>query len=60
MYDYVFNARSFENNIEQTTSNSYYRQVEILSKTDKKPPVFDDFIALQAIKAQYKGHRNDR
>jgi len=55
-----YSAGSFEHNIEHTTSNSYYHQVENKSKTDKKPPVFDDFIALQAIKAQYKGHRNNR
>jgi nuclear receptor interaction protein len=51
---------SDDDNIEQSTSNSCFRKVENKSITNKKPPVFDDFIALQSIKAQYKGHRNAR
>ncbi|XP_060852695.1 DDB1- and CUL4-associated factor 6-like [Rhopalosiphum padi] len=54
------NANSNENNIVQSTSNSNNQRVENKLKTNKKTPVFDDFIALQPIKAQYKGHRNAR
>ncbi|XP_022173232.1 DDB1- and CUL4-associated factor 6-like isoform X2 [Myzus persicae] len=53
-------ANSSENNTEQSNSNSDCHKVENKSKTNKKPSVFDDLIALQPIKAQYKGHRNAR
>ncbi|XP_060867889.1 DDB1- and CUL4-associated factor 6-like [Metopolophium dirhodum] len=53
-------TNSNDDNIEQSTSNRYFQNVENKSKTNKKPPVFDDFVALQPIKAQYKGHRNAR
>lgn len=53
-------SNSNDDNIEQSTSNRYFQNIENKSKTNKKPPVFDDFIALQPIKAQYKGHRNAR
>ncbi|XP_016658543.1 DDB1- and CUL4-associated factor 6 isoform X2 [Acyrthosiphon pisum] len=51
---------SSDDNIEESSSNSRFQKNENKSKTNKKPPVFDDFIALQPIKAQYKGHRNSR
>jgi len=60
MFLYNYSTNSDDDNIEQSTSNSCFQKVENKSKTNKKPPVFDDFIALQPIKAQYKGHRNAR
>ncbi|CAI6349631.1 unnamed protein product [Macrosiphum euphorbiae] len=51
---------SDDDHIEQSTSSGSFQKKENKSKTNKKPAVFDDFIALQAIKAQYKGHRNAR
>lgn len=60
MFVYAYSINSDDDNIEQSTSNSCFRKVENKSITNKKPPVFDDFIALQSIKAQYKGHRNAR
>lgn len=49
-------------NIEQSTSNSNNHRTfkRIKLKTSKKASVFDDFVPLQPIKAQYKGHRNAR
>jgi len=44
----------------QSTSNNNNPRAENKSKTNKKTSVFDDFIALQPIKAHYKGHRNAR
>jgi len=60
MFVYNYSTNSDDANIEQSTSNSCFQKVENKSNTNKKPPVFDDFIALQPIKAQYKGHRNTR
>lgn len=59
VYYYSIN-NSDDDHIEQSTSSGSFQKKENKSKTNKKPAVFDDFIALQAIKAQYKGHRNAR
>lgn len=47
--------------MEQSTSNSNNQRVlKKKNKTSKLCPGFDDFVPLQPIKAQYKGHRNTR
>lgn len=59
VYNYSTNSTA-ENNIVQSTSNSNNQRDENKIKTNKKTSVFDDNIALQPIKSQYKGHRNAR
>lgn len=59
---YNYSSTSNDNNIEQSTSNSNNQRIgiKIKSKTSKQSSGFDDFVPLQPVKAQYKGHRNSR
>lgn len=62
-YNYSSTRDILNSHIEQSlnlNSNIERAAKRIQSKISKPSPRFDDFVPLQQIKAQYKGHRNAR
>lgn len=60
---YNYSSTQDDNHVEQSlnlNSNIEGAAKRIKSKISKPSPRFDDFVPLQKIKAQYKGHRNAR
>jgi hypothetical protein len=50
------------NNVEPSTSTDSGQETEKRKKLklNERCPGFNDFVPLQPVKAQYKGHRNSR